>query len=326
MGQDNRLKNYKNAVLDLIELFDAFGIEAVPRELNSMADELAVAASAMQPCENLIKGESKLEIIFIPAVPDNIEHWQVFHDDSQIRNFLNNINEFAECDIDWKTEEDKDVEIVDLASNVIPRGVIPLERLFDRDDAYVKGKEPNKPKDYVEINIGSDCDPGIIKIGTNTSPQGRKEIETLVREYRDVFAWSYDDLKAYREDVIQHTIPLKEGAKPFKQKLRRINPKLAPLKNIGMLVFTGLYKVGIGFRIPTGSYLYGLYPSAYRGRGMSSPTSATSSSYSKWHISYNSISPIAKVGPSTLGLSIGDTSSSTICNPISEPIRMLPYP
>ena len=101
-----------------------------------MADELAVAASAMQPCENLIKGESKLEIIFIPAVPDNIEHWQVFHDDSQIINFLNNINEFAECDIDWKTEEDKDVEIVDLASNVIPRGVIPLERLFDRDDDF----------------------------------------------------------------------------------------------------------------------------------------------------------------------------------------------
>ena len=99
-----------------------------------MADELAVAASAMQPCENLIKGESKLEIIFIPAVPDNIEHWQVFHDDSQIINFLNNINEFVECDIDWKTEEDKDVEIVDLASNVIPRGVIPLEIFFNRDD------------------------------------------------------------------------------------------------------------------------------------------------------------------------------------------------
>lgn len=31
------------------------------------------------------------------------------------------------------------------------------------------------------------------------------------------------------EDVIQHTIPLKEGAKPFKQKFLRINPKPAPL-------------------------------------------------------------------------------------------------
>ena len=43
-------------------------------------------------------------------------------------------------------------------------------------------------------------------------------------------AFSYDELKDYREDVFQHTIPLKEEAKevkPFQQKLRRINPKLA---------------------------------------------------------------------------------------------------
>ena len=43
-------------------------------------------------------------------------------------------------------------------------------------------------------------------------------------------AFRYDELKDYREDVFQHTIPLKEEAKevkPFQQKLRRINPKLA---------------------------------------------------------------------------------------------------
>ena len=33
----------------------------------------------------------------------------------------------------------------------------------------------------------------------------------------------------YDTSVIQHTIPIKEGAKPFKQKLRRINPLLLPL-------------------------------------------------------------------------------------------------
>ena len=37
---------------------------------------------------------------------------------------------------------------------------------------------------------------------------------------------------AYREDVFQHTIPLKpecQKGKPFRQKLRQINPKLAPI-------------------------------------------------------------------------------------------------
>ena len=45
-------------------------------------------------------------------------------------------------------------------------------------------------------------------------------------------AFSYDELKAYREGVFQHNIPLTEEAKevnPFRQKLRRINPKLASI-------------------------------------------------------------------------------------------------
>jgi hypothetical protein len=41
--------------------------------------------------------------------------------------------------------------------------------------------------------------------------------------------FSYDELKVYREDVIRHVIPLKEATKPFRQKLRQLNPKLAPL-------------------------------------------------------------------------------------------------
>jgi hypothetical protein len=44
-----------------------------------------------------------------------------------------------------------------------------------------------------------------------------------------VFAWSYDDLKSYKGDIIQHTIPLKEDAKPFRKTLGRINLKLLPL-------------------------------------------------------------------------------------------------
>ena len=53
------------------------------------------------------------------------------------------------------------------------------------------------------------------------------EILDLIREFKDTFSWNYDELKEYRGDVIQHAIPLIEGDKPFRQKLRHINPKLA---------------------------------------------------------------------------------------------------
>jgi hypothetical protein len=44
-----------------------------------------------------------------------------------------------------------------------------------------------------------------------------------------VFAWTYEDLKTYDTTVIEHKIPLKEEAKPFRQKLRQINPMLLPV-------------------------------------------------------------------------------------------------
>lgn len=50
----------------------------------------------------------------------------------------------------------------------------------------------------------------MIKLGKNTTPNERS---------KDVFTWPYEDLKAYREDVIQQSIPLKEDAEPFRLKL-----------------------------------------------------------------------------------------------------------
>ena len=50
-----------------------------------------------------------------------------------------------------------------------------------------------------------------------------------MKEFHDVFAWTYDDLKVYDLDVIQHTIPIQKNAKPFKKKLRRMNPLHLPL-------------------------------------------------------------------------------------------------
>jgi hypothetical protein len=50
-----------------------------------------------------------------------------------------------------------------------------------------------------------------------------------MKDFPDVFAWSYEDLKVYDTNIIQHVIPIRDDQKPFKQKLRRINPLLLPL-------------------------------------------------------------------------------------------------
>jgi hypothetical protein len=209
-------------------MFDAMDLISVPRDQNNLADSLAVAASTLQPSEDLMKGEGKLEIIFRPSIPDNVGHWQVFRDDKQILRFIHNVQEFSDFNVSYKEESKDYLEEDDSIKNPVLRGITSLEKIFDRHDMHKKKKEVIKPGSYIEVNIGTEEVPRLIKIRKGTSEKERKELISLVSEYRDVFAFTYDELKAYK-DVFQHTIPLKEDIKPFRQKLRRINPKLAPL-------------------------------------------------------------------------------------------------
>jgi hypothetical protein len=83
---------------------------------------------------------------------------------------------------------------------------------------------------YVEDgNIGTREDPNIIKLSKTLSPEVKQRYINLMKEFPDIFASGYEDLKVYDTKVIQHVIPIKEDHKPFKEKLRRINPLLFPL-------------------------------------------------------------------------------------------------
>jgi hypothetical protein len=148
------LKKYRNAIWDTIELFDAIDLISIPRDQNSLADSLAVAASTLQPSEDLIKGKGKLEIIFRPSVPDNVDHWQVFRDDEQILRFIHNVQEFSGFNVSYKEEGKYYIEEDDPIKNPIPRGITSLEKIFDRHDMHKKKKEVIKPDSYIEVNIG----------------------------------------------------------------------------------------------------------------------------------------------------------------------------
>ena len=40
-----------------------------------------------------------------------------------------------------------------------------------------------------------------------------------MKEFADVFAWEYSDLKTYDTDIIQHRIPLEKEHHPFQTKV-----------------------------------------------------------------------------------------------------------
>lgn len=112
--------------------------------------------------------------------------------------------------------------------NKTPKGLVVLERVFHNQDKARTTIGTPHPEYLEEINPRTEGSPKKVYIGKKMSQKVRKMLIDLLRKYRHIFAWSYDDLKAFREDLFQHEIPLKEGAKPFRQKQMPINPTLAP--------------------------------------------------------------------------------------------------
>jgi len=150
------LRSYMNCALDLIEsLFSSFNIHHISRMENQQANSLAKAARTFVP-PTILKLKYHIEMKHRTSIPNNVQHWQVFEDDEQIKQFLEMVDEFSETHIDqenhnnpiWIMQEDENPEkfhdkianhrMLVLKNNHIPKGMIPLERLFDKDDIPLK--------------------------------------------------------------------------------------------------------------------------------------------------------------------------------------------
>jgi hypothetical protein len=96
---------------------------------------------------------------------------------------MNNSQKFVGYEFDWRDEGDENLEmgkIEELQDNNFPKGLVLLERIFDRDNTYKQKKDVSKPEDCVEINLRSKESPKLIKIGKNLSTIERRM--DLVRE------------------------------------------------------------------------------------------------------------------------------------------------
>ena len=82
-----------------------------------------------------------------------------------------------------------------------------------------KGESYNGPKQAKQVDL---AEPGqgskMVWIATALETDEETKLISTLKEYKDVFAWSYKDLKGVDPQVYQHTIPLKANAKPRKQR------------------------------------------------------------------------------------------------------------
>jgi hypothetical protein len=227
----------------LIKSFDAFNISQVPRSLNLYVDLLSNVSSRIIHYENLLPDKFSVELLYRPSIPNNVTNWRVFDEDKQIIGFLHQedtvkdsiieeyqndreINANILVSINQSMDKDKPSQI-----NNIPKSVIRLEKLYDLQDKFKKVTNcntNNSSMHFEVINLGFEKMPQTIKLGKKCSCEERQTFIKLFKEYKNIFSWTYDDLKAYDTNIIQRVIPMKTQNQPFQQKLRKMYPSLEP--------------------------------------------------------------------------------------------------
>ena len=89
--------------------------------------------------------------------------------------------------------------------NTIPMLVIKMEHLYDLYDKFKKStncKMHSSSMKYESVNLGTKEDPKTINLGLGCSPQEKVAFVKLFKEYKDLFKWTYGDLKTFDTSVM----------------------------------------------------------------------------------------------------------------------------
>ena len=60
--------------------------------------------------------------------------------------------------------------------------------------------EPMEPN-LETINLGNNQNPHLIKIGSTLNERERKDLQELLTEFQEVFAWSYEDMPGIDPEI-----------------------------------------------------------------------------------------------------------------------------
>uniref|UniRef100_A0A2N9GP77 G-patch domain-containing protein n=1 Tax=Fagus sylvatica TaxID=28930 RepID=A0A2N9GP77_FAGSY len=125
---------------------------------------------------------------------------------------VSEINNKTDCSLDNIDNSDEEIEL--------PNDI--LEALERQDE----GSKPNIEELEI-VNLANEGEePREVKIGTRCAAEQKEALIALLREFHEIFAWSYQDMPGLDTDIVVHKIPLKPECKPVKQALRRMKPEV----------------------------------------------------------------------------------------------------
>ncbi|RDX89566.1 hypothetical protein CR513_28699, partial [Mucuna pruriens] len=101
--------------------------------------------------------------------------------------------------------------------------LVEMERLLEQE----RLKLQSGTKELETFNLSKEEEKLEIRVRKQMSSGFKQRLVELLREYADIFAWSYRDMPGLDTTIMEHKLPLIPNAIPVRQQLRRMKPKVA---------------------------------------------------------------------------------------------------
>ncbi|XP_019434188.1 PREDICTED: uncharacterized protein LOC109340879, partial [Lupinus angustifolius] len=154
---------------------------------------------------------------------------------------LKNWHEEPYASVTLESKSDGDSETEGHASAPLPSPDQPIHQVENDSDedeweaspellrlVEQEAREIQPHQEPVElVNLGSEEDKKEVRVGTIMDGKERECLVRLLHEFKDVFAWSYEEMPGLDRSIVEHKLPLMQNSRPVKQKLRRIKPEIS---------------------------------------------------------------------------------------------------
>ncbi|KAA3467095.1 hypothetical protein EPI10_002137 [Gossypium australe] len=97
---------------------------------------------------------------------------------------------------------------------------LDLLRMVEQDEKQIL---PYKESVKV-VSLGDKQEKKEVKIGAFMIIETKRNLIELLHKFKDVFAWSYQDMTELSIDIVVHRLPIKEECKQNQKKLQRMRP------------------------------------------------------------------------------------------------------
>jgi ABC-type phosphate/phosphonate transport system substrate-binding protein len=75
--------------------------------------------------------------------------------------------------------------------------------------------------------LGTPEEPHNVLVAKDLDAEFKRKLVMVLKEYKEVFAWSYEDMKGLNPEFYHHKINLAKDVIPVQQRRYRLNPNYA---------------------------------------------------------------------------------------------------